>query len=41
MRISILIESEYAITAHKSSAEKKGASDEKIVAVAGFRTRTV
>jgi AhpD family alkylhydroperoxidase len=36
VRISVLLESEYAITAHKSSAKKKGASDEKIAAVADF-----
>jgi AhpD family alkylhydroperoxidase len=36
IRISILLESEYAITAHKASARKKGASEEQIAAVADF-----
>jgi AhpD family alkylhydroperoxidase len=36
VRISILLESEYAITAHKASARKKGASEEQISAVAAF-----
>ena len=36
VRISILLESEYAITAHNASARKKGASDEQIAAVADF-----
>jgi AhpD family alkylhydroperoxidase len=36
VRISILLESEYAITAHKASARKKGASEEQIAAVTDF-----
>jgi len=36
VRISILLESEYAITAHKASARKKGASEEQIATVADF-----
>jgi AhpD family alkylhydroperoxidase len=36
VRISILLESEYAITAHKASANKKGASHEQIAGVADF-----
>src|SRR6202022_2899753 len=34
VRVAILLESEYAITAHKASARKKGATEEQIVAVA-------
>jgi uncharacterized peroxidase-related enzyme len=36
VRISILLESEYAIIAHKASARKKGASEVQIEAVADF-----
>jgi AhpD family alkylhydroperoxidase len=36
VRTSILLESEYAITAHQASARKKGASEEQIAAVADF-----
>jgi AhpD family alkylhydroperoxidase len=36
IRISILLESEYAIIAHKTSARKKGATDEQIDAIADF-----
>jgi AhpD family alkylhydroperoxidase len=36
VRISILLESEYAITAHNASARKKGATDAQIAAVADF-----
>jgi AhpD family alkylhydroperoxidase len=36
VRISILLESEYAITAHKASARKKGASEEQISGLAAF-----
>jgi AhpD family alkylhydroperoxidase len=36
VRVSILLGSEYAITAHKASARKKGATDEQIAAVADF-----
>jgi AhpD family alkylhydroperoxidase len=36
VRLSILLESAYAITAHKASAGKKGATDEQIAAVADF-----
>jgi AhpD family alkylhydroperoxidase len=36
VRISLLLESEYAIAAHKASAGKKGATDEQIAAVADF-----
>jgi AhpD family alkylhydroperoxidase len=36
VRIAILLESEYAVTAHKASARKKGASEEQITAVADF-----
>jgi AhpD family alkylhydroperoxidase len=36
VRISILLESEYAITAHQASAKKKGASDAQIAGVADF-----
>jgi AhpD family alkylhydroperoxidase len=36
VRISLLLESEYAITAHKASAWKKGASEQQIAAVTDF-----
>jgi AhpD family alkylhydroperoxidase len=36
VRVSILLESEYAITAHKASASKKGASREQVAGVADF-----
>ena len=36
VRISILLESNYAITAHKASAAKKGATDAQIAGVADF-----
>ena len=36
VRISILLESEYAVTAHQASAAKKGASPEQIAGVADF-----
>lgn len=36
VRISILLESEYAISAHQASASKKGASHEQIAGVADF-----
>jgi AhpD family alkylhydroperoxidase len=36
VRMAILLESEYAMTAHKASARKKGASEEQITAVADF-----
>jgi AhpD family alkylhydroperoxidase len=36
VRVAILLESEYAITAHQASARKKGASEEQIAAVADF-----
>jgi AhpD family alkylhydroperoxidase len=36
VRISILLESEYAATAHKASARKKGATPEQIAAVTAF-----
>ena len=36
VRLAILLESEYAITAHKASARKKGASEEQIAALADF-----
>jgi AhpD family alkylhydroperoxidase len=36
VRVSILLESEYAITAHKASASKKGAPREQIAGVADF-----
>ena len=36
VRISVLLESEYAITAHKASAKKKGATDAQVAGVADF-----
>ncbi len=36
VRISILLESEYAIRAHNASAKKKGATDEQIAGVREF-----
>jgi AhpD family alkylhydroperoxidase len=36
VRISILLDSEYAITAHKASASKKGASIEQIAGITDF-----
>jgi len=36
VRISLLLESEYAVTAHKASAKKKGATDQQIASVADF-----
>ncbi len=36
VRISILLKSQYAITAHESSARKKGATEEQIAGVANF-----
>jgi AhpD family alkylhydroperoxidase len=36
VRISVLLESDYAITAHKASARKKGATDAQIAGVAEF-----
>jgi AhpD family alkylhydroperoxidase len=36
VRISILLESEYAITAHNASAQKKGASEAQITGVPDF-----
>ena len=36
VRISILLESQYAITAHNASARKKGATDDQIAAVPDF-----
>ena len=38
VRISILLDSEYAIAAHKASARKKGATDEQIAGVADFES---
>src|ERR1700683_3325688 len=36
VRVSILLHSQYAITAHQASARKKGASDEHLPAGADF-----
>src|ERR1700693_1399930 len=36
VRISILLDSEYAVTAHKTSAQKKGATPEQIARVHDF-----
>jgi AhpD family alkylhydroperoxidase len=36
VRVSILLESDYAITAHNASAKKKGASDAQIAGVRDF-----
>jgi alkylhydroperoxidase family enzyme len=36
VRISILLESQYAITAHNASARKKGATDDQIAAVSDY-----
>jgi AhpD family alkylhydroperoxidase len=36
VRISVLLESEYAITAHNASARKKGASEQQIAGVPDF-----
>jgi AhpD family alkylhydroperoxidase len=36
VRMAMLLESEYAITAHQASARKKGASEEQITALADF-----
>src|ERR1700756_1673646 len=36
VRISILLESEYAITAHNASAKKKGASEAQITGIPDF-----
>jgi AhpD family alkylhydroperoxidase len=36
VRISILLDSNYAVTAHKASASKKGATDAQIAGVADF-----